>query len=72
MKASDKEVKKAVETALRNNKSLDGIKVDSVDNGVVLLSGKTTSLELKLVAIETAYTVFGARHVASTIETDSN
>ena len=71
VKASDKEVKQAVETALKTNKSLDGIKVDSVDNGVVLLSGKTTSLELKLVAIETAYTVLGARHVASTIETDN-
>lgn len=70
VKASDKEVRKAVETALKNNKSLDGIKVDSVDNGVVLLSGKTTSLDLKLVAIETAYSCVGARHVASTIETD--
>ncbi len=71
VKALDKDVRQGVETALKANKSLDGIHVDSVDNGLVLLSGKTTSLELKLLAIETAYEVAGARHVASTIETEA-
>lgn len=70
VKAADHEIKASVEAALKANKRLDGIKVDSVDNGVVLLSGKTTSLDLKLVAIETAYTCLGTRHVASKIETD--
>ena len=70
VKASDKDVKESVEAALKAHKTLDGIHVDSVDNGLVLLSGKTSSLDLKLVAIETAYTVPGTRRVASKIETD--
>lgn len=70
VKASDKEIKESVEAALKAHKTLDGIKVDSVDNGVVLLSGKTSSLDLKLVAIETAYNCPGTRRVASLIETD--
>ncbi len=70
VKASDHDVKEAVEAALKSHKTLDGIHVESVDNGLVLLGGKTTSLDLKLVAIETAYAVPGARRVASKIETD--
>ena len=70
VKASDHEVKESVEAALKAHKTLDGIHVDSVDNGLVLLSGKTSSLDLKLVAIETAYAVPGTRRVASKIETD--
>ena len=70
VKASDHEIKESVEVALKANKSLDGIKVESVDNGLVLLSGKTTSLDLKLVAIEAAYNCPGTRHVSSKIETD--
>lgn len=70
VKASDKEIKESVEAALKAHKTLEDVKVDSVDNGLVLLSGKTRSLDLKLVAIETAYNVPGARRVASKIETD--
>jgi osmotically-inducible protein OsmY len=70
VKASDHDIKEAVESALKAHKTLDGIKVESVDNGVVLLKGKTTSLDLKLVAIETAYNCAGTRRVASMIETD--
>lgn len=69
VKASDHEIKESVEAALKAHKTLDGIHVDSVDNGLVLLSGKTSSLDLKLVAIETAYSVPGTRRVASKIET---
>lgn len=70
VKASDKDIREAVEAALKSHKTLDGISVESVDNGTVLLKGKTTSLDLKLVAIETAYNCAGTRRVASLIETD--
>lgn len=70
VKATDKEVKERVEAALKANKSLENVHVDSVDNGVVLLSGKTATWDLQLLAIETADRVPGARRVASLIETD--
>src|SRR5512143_139957 len=37
VKASDADVKTAVQVALKSHKSLHGIKVESVDNGLVLL-----------------------------------
>jgi hyperosmotically inducible protein len=69
VKAADKDVKEAVEKSLKADKSLEGIKVRSVDNGLVLLDGSATSLANKLRAIETAYAVAGVRQVASEIET---
>jgi hyperosmotically inducible periplasmic protein len=69
VKAADKDVKEAVEKSLKNDKSLDGINVKSVDNGLVLLDGDAASLDVKLRSIETAYTVPGVRQVASAIET---
>jgi hyperosmotically inducible protein len=69
VKAVDKDVKDAVEKSLKANKSLEGIKVKSVDNGLVILDGSTPSLANKLQAIETAYGVAGVRQVASDIET---
>ena len=69
VKASDHEIKEAVEAALKGNKSLEGIKVDSVDNALVVLDGHTKTLEHKLMAIETAYGCKGVRQVASRIET---
>ena len=68
VKASDKDVKSAVEAALKTHKSLEGINVESVNNGVVLLGGKTKTLADKLFAIETAYDCVGVRHVSSKIE----
>lgn len=70
VKASDHNIKEAVESALKSNKSLEGIKLESVDNGVVILKGKTKTLEHKLLAIETADGCKGVRHVVSQIETD--
>ena len=67
---ADSEVKKHVEKAIEVDKTLDGIKVASVDNGVVLLSGKTNSLGHKLKAIEVAYGCDGVRRVATEIETE--
>jgi hyperosmotically inducible protein len=68
VKAADKDVKDAVEKALKANKSLEGIKVKSVDNGFVLLDGSTTSMTNELRAIETAYGIPGVWQVASEIE----
>jgi hyperosmotically inducible periplasmic protein len=69
VKAADKDVNEAVERALKADKSLDGIKVKSVENGLVFLDGSTASLADELRAIETAYGVPGVRQVASGIET---
>jgi hyperosmotically inducible protein len=68
VKTSDSDVKRAVEVALKTDKNLDGIKVESVDNGVVLLGGHTQAHAQKLRAIETAYDCAGVRRVASQIE----
>ena len=69
VKAADKDVKEAVEKALKADKSLDGIKVKSVENGLVFLDGSTASLTGALRAIETAYGIPGVRQVASGIVT---
>ena len=69
VKASDKDVKDAVEKSLKGDKSFEGVKVKSVDNGLVLLDGSTASLADKLRVIETAYDIPGVRQVASEIET---
>ena len=68
VKANDAEIKKAVEAALEADPSLKDVKVQSVNQGVVLLAGKTKGLEQKLKAIEVAYDVAGVRRVATEIE----
>ncbi|HWW92979.1 MAG TPA: BON domain-containing protein [Vicinamibacteria bacterium] len=70
--AKDSDVKGRVEASLKASKTMDDIKVASVNNGVVLLSGKTQSLGQKLLAIERVYTVNGVHRVASEIETVEN
>lgn len=69
VKAVDKDLKDAVEKSLKADKNLEGIKVKSVENGLVFLDGSTTSLTNKLRAIENAYGIPGVRQVASEIET---
>ena len=69
VKAADKDVKEAVEKALEADKNLDDVNVKSVDNGLVFLDGHTSSLALKLRAIEAAYEVAGVSQVASEIDT---
>ena len=69
VKAADKDVKDAVERSLKGDKSFDGIKVKSVEDGLVFLDGSTTSLAAELRAIETAYGIPGVWQVASGIET---
>jgi osmotically-inducible protein OsmY len=68
----DSDVKDRVEASLKSAKTMDDIKVASVTEGVVLLSGKTQSLNQKLLAIERAYTVNGVQHVSSQIESVEN
>ncbi len=69
VKAADKDVKDAVEKALKADERLEGIKVKSVDNGLVILDGSTANLANELRAIEGAYAVAGVRQVDSEIET---
>lgn len=70
VEASDDVIKERVLATFKSNKGLDNVKVDSVDNGVVLLSGKTATWALQIAAIEMADRVPGARRIASLIETD--
>jgi hyperosmotically inducible protein len=67
---SDDEIKKGVEDAFKANKVVhdSGIKVASVNKGVVLLSGKTKSLAAHLQAIKLADGVRGVRRVATEVE----
>ena len=69
LKLSDEAIKDGVETALKADKRAEGVKVASVSNGVVLLSGKASTLVEKLRAIELAWNVNGVSRVASEIET---
>jgi hyperosmotically inducible periplasmic protein len=69
VKASDSEIKDKAQTSLKSDKRLEDIKIASVNNGLVLLSGKAHGLDEKLEAIEKVYAVDGVRRVASEIET---
>jgi len=69
VKVSDEAVKDGVESALKSDQSVEGVTVTSVNNGVVLLSGKARSLAGKLRAIELTWNVGGVSRVASEIET---
>jgi hyperosmotically inducible protein len=63
--AKDDAIKDGAQNALKADPSLKDVKVAAVDNGVVLLSGKTDSLDHKLRAIETVHKVPGVRKVAA-------
>jgi osmotically-inducible protein OsmY len=68
-KADDEAIRTGVEAALNSDRPLLGIKVTSVNNGVVLLSGRTVSVTEKVRAIELAWNIAGVSRVASDIET---
>jgi hyperosmotically inducible periplasmic protein len=70
--ANDSEVKDRVETSLKADIKMKDVKVASVNNGVVLLSGKSDSPAETLRAIENAYSVNGVHRVASEIQTAEN
>jgi len=70
VKASDAELTDRVQKALKEDPQLQNssVKVQSVNDGVVLLSGKTDTVTAHLAAIEDASRVPGVRRVASEIE----
>ena len=59
-----------VQAALKADSGASGVRVASVNKGVVLLSGRVVGLDEKLRAIELAAGVKGVRRVASEITTD--
>lgn len=67
---SDDSLKESVEAAFKANRRVNtsGIKVASVNKGVVLLSGKTQSLEAYLESVEVANAVRGVRRVSTEVE----
>jgi osmotically-inducible protein OsmY len=71
---ADKDVKDAVETAFQANRRVadSGISVQSVNKGVVLLAGRTTSIESHLEAVQVAYAVKGVRRVATEVQVTPN
>jgi hyperosmotically inducible protein len=70
--ANDSDVKERVEASLKADVKMKDVKVASVNNGVVLLSGKTDSFTEDLRAIENAYSVKGVHRVASELKTVEN
>jgi osmotically-inducible protein OsmY len=70
---ADSEVKEAVQAALSANARVkdSGIAVASVNKGVVLLAGKTSSLESHLEAVQIANGVKGVRRVSSDVQVDA-
>jgi len=68
IQASDDNIKKNIENSLDDDAALKNVKVASVTKGVVVLSGKTDTLDQKLRAIESAWKVAGVERVASEIQ----
>jgi hyperosmotically inducible periplasmic protein len=66
--ASDDQIKDHVKQALRRDKTLEDVSVQSVNNGVVLLSGDVKTLTDHLKAVQTASNVGGVRRVESEIK----
>ena len=67
---SDGDIKTSVENAFKANRRVNdsGIKVASVNRGVVLLSGKTKSWEANLESVQVADAVRGVRRVATEVD----
>jgi osmotically-inducible protein OsmY len=70
--SSDSDIKGRVEASLKTDTKMDDVKVTSVNNGKVLLSGKAANIDEKLRAIENAYSVNGVHRVATEIQTIEN
>ena len=70
VEATDDVIKDGVQAALKADSGASGVRVASVNKGVVLLSGRVVGLDEKLRAIELAAGVKGVRRVASEITTD--
>lgn len=67
---SDDQVKDAVVAAFNANRRVNdsGIKVQSVNKGVVLLAGKSESLQTHLEAVQVANAVPGVKRVATEVQ----
>lgn len=65
---SDEQIEDKVEAALKTQGLGSDVSIDSVNNGVVTLKGKTDSLGRQLAAIEATAKVPGVKRVASQIE----
>ncbi len=67
---ADDQIKDAVNAAFKANRRVhhSGIEVQSVNTGVVLLAGRTESLEAHLEAVQVAGAVPGVRRVASEVQ----
>jgi hyperosmotically inducible protein len=72
MASNDSDIKGRVEASLKADSKMDDVDVASVNNGLVLLSGKTANLNEKLRAIQNAYSVTGVQRVSSDIQTSDN
>lgn len=72
VKESDSNIKTAAEKALKADKSLNDISIASVNDGVVLLSGKTDTMDQHLRAVRTVAKTRGVKRVASEITTDDD
>jgi hyperosmotically inducible protein len=70
VKRSDDAIQKSIEAAFKANHRVNnsGITVASVNNGVVLLSGKTKSLEAHLESVQVANAVLGVRRVSTEVQ----
>ncbi len=70
---SDDQIKKDLDTAFDTHKVMkdSGIKVESVNNGVVLLSGKTKSHAAYVQSVEIADAVRGVKRVSSEVVLES-
>jgi len=66
---SDDEIKKELDAAWKSHKAIDdsGIKIQSVNKGVVLLSGTTKSHAAYVQSVEVADAVRGVKRVASEV-----
>lgn len=69
---ADKDIKEGVEAAFKANRRIDdsGIKVASVNKGVVLLSGTTKSMAANVESIEVAAAVRGVKRVSTEVVVD--
>lgn len=65
---NDPDVKERVEASLKTDRRMNDVKVASVNNGVVLLSGQADNLDDNLRAIRNAYSVSGVHSVSSDIQ----
>jgi hyperosmotically inducible protein len=67
---SDDQIKDSVVAAFTANKRINdsGIKLQSVNKGVVLLAGKTETLQAHLEAVQVAYAVPGVKRVATEVQ----